>query len=74
MTSSVGPDGADPDRCEHRVRAPVQVITEWLKERVYAQLSVVAVRIGLALAESDSAVAAASAVAATAIGHQSSRR
>ncbi|GAA4886226.1 hypothetical protein [Actinomycetospora straminea] len=46
----------------------MRVITERLKERVYAQLSVVAVTIGLALGESGSARAAASAVAATALG------
>lgn len=46
----------------------MRVVAERLKERVYAQLSVVAVTIGLALAGSGSTGAAASAVAATAVG------
>jgi hypothetical protein len=44
------------------------MLAERLKERIYAQLSVVAVALGLALSEVENEAAAASTVTATAVG------
>ena len=65
------PSGAVPDSPgagRHTAREPVHAIAERLKERVYAQLSVAAVMLGLAVAEVQNAAAAASTAAATAVG------
>jgi hypothetical protein len=51
-----------------RENTSIAVLAERLKERIYAQLTVVAVTLGLALAAVESEAGAASTVAATAVG------